>query len=163
MEAYLMEKGTVAMSTVPVDLNGGANAGARISLAKARRCSFIIVAGAGTTPSSHTVSFQQHDAGTAGNSKALSHANPYWHKVSTATEFTKVVPGAAASSFDIDTIVGDTKFVAVFEVLAEDLDRNNDYNYVSCDVTDSGGAQLGAVVALLHEMDKPAYDKDVES
>lgn len=156
MEALLMEKMTVKSIIDPVDLNDGTNTGARVDMSKCRRVTFVLVAKAGTTPSSHTVSFQQHDAASAGNSAALSIANPYFHKLDAETSFTKVVPGAAASSFDIDTLVADAKFVAVFEVLAEDL--SSGYKWASLNLTDAGGAQLGACLAICHDMkEAPAY------
>lgn len=155
-EALFMEKNIVKVSTQPVDFNAGANTGARFDIQKFKRVAFLIVCDAGTTPSSHTVSFQQHDAASAGTSVALTIDTPYFHKVDTATAFTKVVPPALASSFDIDTIVGDTKFVAVFEVLQEQLTDGN--RWVSCNVTDAAGAQLGTVLAIGHNgVELPAY------
>lgn len=154
MEALLMEKAIVKATTGPIDLDAGTNTGGRFDMSKCKRVSFIAVVAAGTTPSSHTFSFQQHDAASAGNSAALSIGNPYFHKLNAATYFTKVEP-TAASSFDLDTLVGDNKFIVVFEVLAEDL--TDGYKWVSMNITDAGGAQLGTVLAIGHEMDKPAY------
>lgn len=156
MEKLFMEKCTVKSAISPVDLNDGANTGNRIDMSKCRRVTFVFDVKAGTTPSSHTVSFQQHTVASSGTPANLSIDNPYFHKLDTATEFTKVVPGAAASSFDIDTLVGDAKFMAVFEVKAEDL--TDGYRWVSCNLTDAGGAQLGACLAICHDMkDEPAY------
>ena len=162
MESLFMESHTVKVSTQPVDLNTGANSGARVDMSKSQRVAFLIVADAGTTPNSHTVSLQQHDAASGGTSAALSIDNPYFHKVGVATEFTKVVPGAEASSFDIDAVVADGKFVAVFEVLQEDLADGN--THVSCNVTDAGGAQIGCVIAIGHGMrNLPAYEVALQS
>jgi hypothetical protein len=160
-EALFMEQFIVKASTDPVDLNTGANAGARFDMQKFKRVTFIIVAAAGTTPSSHTVSFQQHTAASGGSSAALAHDNPWFHKVAAATVFTKVnSTGTEASSFDIDTIVGDDKFIAVFEVLQEDLTDGN--RFLSCDLTDAGGAQIGAVIAIGHNgTELPAYAEAV--
>lgn len=156
MEAFLMEKMTAKVIVQPVDLNDGANTGLRVDMSKCKRVSFICIADAGTTPSSHTFSFEQHDAAAAGNSAALSIGNPYYHCLNSATVFTKVVPGAAASSFDLDTLVGDNEYVVVFEVLAEDL--TDGYKWASINLTDAGGAQLGTILAICHGMDKPAYE-----
>jgi len=161
-EALFMEQAIVKVTLDVVDLNTGANPGVRFDMQKFKRVSFIVVAAAGTTPSSHTVSFQKHDAASAGSSAALEIAAPWFHKVAAATLFTKVELSAAASSIDIDAIVGDTKFVAVFEVLAEDIDANSAHRWVSLDMTDSGGAQLGTVIAIGHNAtEKPAYSKVV--
>lgn len=156
MEQFLMEKATVKAAINAIDLDAGANTGARIDMKLFRRVTFVLFASAGTSPSSHTVSFQQHDAASAGNSANLSISNPYYHKVDSATEFTRVVPSAAAASFDIDSIVGDTKYMVVFEVLAEDL--TNGYRWASMNLSDAGGAQLGAALAICHEAkEKPGY------
>lgn len=156
MEQFLMEGATVKVIVPPVDLNDAANTGERVDMQKFKRVTFICVAKAGTTPSSHTFSPKQHTVASSGSPAALSIANPYFHKVDTATYFTKVEPTVAASSFDLDTIVGDTKYVVVFEVLSEDL--TDGYRYVSLDQTDSAGAQLGTIIAVCHKADfKPAY------
>ena len=156
MEAFLMEKATVKAIVGPVDLNDAANTGLRVDISKARRVSFICVLAAGTIPASHTFTLYQHTVATAGTPAVLAVDNPYFHKISTATEFTKVVPGAAASAYDLDTLFGDTKGIVVFEVLAEQL--TDGYKWVSIDLTDSAGAQLGVVIAIAHDVkDSPAY------
>lgn len=158
MEAFLMEKAQVKVVTGPIDLDAGANTGARVDMQKFKRVAFVVSAAAGTTPNAHLHTLRQHDAATAGNSKDLSVANPYYHKVNTATEFTRVVPSAAAAAYDLDTLVGDNKYVVVFEVLQEQLDVANGFRWVSLDTADVGGAQLGVVLAICHEaQSKPAY------
>jgi hypothetical protein len=161
-EQFLMEQAIVKAIIGPVDLNTGANAGERFDMQKFKRVTFIAVLAAGTTPSSHTFSFQKHDAASAGNSAALEISNPYYHKLNAATEFTKVEVTTAASSFDLDALVGDNKAIVVFEVLAEDVDANTANRWVSMDLTDSGGAQLGCVIAIGHNAtEAPAYSKAV--
>lgn len=161
-EALFLEQCQLKVSTDPVDLNTAANTGARIDMQKFKRVTFVVIAAAGTTPSAHTVDFDQHDAASAGNSKALSISSPWFHKVDAETAFTKVELSSAVDSIDIDAIVGDTKFVAVFEVLQEELDVNGAFRYVSCNLTDAGGAQLGTVLAICHgATEKPAYSKVV--
>lgn len=160
MEAMLMETRTVKSIIGPVDLNTGANTGERIDMKNVKRVTFVITAAAGTTPSSHTVSFEQHTVASAGTPLALTIDNGYYHKVDTATSFTRVAPtGTKASSFDIDSVVGDTKFMAVFEVLAEDL--TDGYRWLSLNMTDSGGAQLASVIAIVDHMSHPAYSQVV--
>jgi len=156
MEAMFLEKYVIKSSTVAVDLNAGANSGARIDMKNAKRVVFLIDAGAGTTPTGHVVSFQQHTAASGGTTTNLTIDNGYYHKVDAATVFTKVEPtGTKAASFDIDAIVGDTKFMAAFEVLAEDLTDGN--RWVSCNIADVGGAQLGSVIAVVEHCYLPAY------
>ena len=148
MEKFLMEGSLAKQVAGPVDLNTAAVTGSRVSMKNAKRCAFIVSVGAGTTTSAHTFTLRQHDAATAGNSKDLSVANPYYHKIGAATVFTKVEPGSAAAAYDLHSILADSASIVVFEVLAEDLDRTNGYAWVSVDIADSGGAQLGSVVAV---------------
>lgn len=149
MNKLFMEKNILKVIGGPVDFNDAAITGARVDMSKIKSVAFAVIAAAGTTPSSHTVSFKQHTVASSGTPADLEIDNPWYHQVATATEFTKVVPTAKAASFDIDTIVGDTKFVAVFEVKAEDL--TDGYRWVSCNLTDSGGAQLGCILAIGHD------------
>ena len=156
MEAFLMEKATVKSIISPVDLDAGANTGNRVDMSKCRRVTFVLDVKAGTTPSSHTLTIEQHTVASAGTPLALAVDNPYYHKLNAATEFTKVVPTVATDSYNIDTLVGDAKFMIVFEVLAEQLAEG--YRWVSVNLTDAGGAQLGACLAICHEVhNAPAY------
>lgn len=158
-EAMFMERFLPKVIVQPVDLNGGANTGERFDMQKFKKVAFIIVADDGTTPSSHTVSLEQHTVASAGTPAALPIANAWFHKVDAELAFTKVVPSSAAASFDIDSVVGDTKFVAVFEVNQEDL--TDGYRWVSLNLTDAGGAQIGAVIAIgFNATEKPAYGKE---
>ena len=156
MEAFLMEKASVKALIGPVDLNDGANTGLRVDMSKARRVTFICILAAGTTPNAHLFTLYQHTVTTAGTPLVLAVDNPYYHKLDTATEFTKVVPGAAASAYNLDSIFADAKGIVVFEVLAEQL--TDGYKWVSIDIADTGGAQLGTVLAIAHDVkDAPAY------
>lgn len=160
--SLFMEENMVKAITGPVDLDTGANTGARFDMSKFQKVTFICVAAAGTTPNSHTFSFQQHDAASSGNTAALSIDTPYFHKLDTATYFTKVTPGAAASSFNLDSLVLDAKYIVVFEVNADQLDRDTGYSWVSINQTDAGGAQLGTTIAIgSNSVANPAYSKVV--
>lgn len=160
MESFLMEKATVKQVIGPVDFNTAANVGARVDMQKFRRVSFIVSCAAGTTPDNHVISFQQHDAAVAGASVDLEIDNPYFHKAGVATSFTKVQPVAKSASFDVDAVVLDAKFEMVFEVLQEDLIQGN--RWISINIADTNGAQVGSVVAVCHEAaERPAYSKVV--
>ena len=157
-EGFLLEHVNAKAVTGPVDLNDAANTGVRVDMQKCKRVTFLVFAAAGTTPSSHTFSFQQHNVSSAGTPANLEIDNPYFHKLGTADVWTKVQPGSKSASYDLDTLVGDAKFALAFEVLQEDL--TDGYRWVSLNITDAGGAQLGAVVAIMHGMtEKPAYAK----
>lgn len=161
MEKFLMEDKVLKAAAGPVDLNTAAVTGARVSMKNVKRVAFAINLGAGTTTSAHTFTLRQHDAAAAGNSKDLSVMNPYYHKIAAATVFTKVQPSSAAAAYDLHASLADDVAIVVFEVLAEDLDIANGYAWVSLDIADSGGAQLGSVMAIASHHFDPAYDKAV--
>ncbi len=155
MEAYLAEKLNVAIASAPYDGNTVAS-GLLINMKGYKRCTFIVNYGDGSS-GTVTPSFLQADAASAGTSKPLSHANPYYVKVDDAAAFTKVEPVAAAASFDLSTLLANDPGLAIFEVLAEDLDVENDFAWVSLDHADVTSTKLISVVALLDGGPKPAY------
>lgn len=160
MEAFLMEKANLKASSGPVDL-AGAQTGARISMKDYKRVAFIVHLGssAATTP---TFNLKQHNAASGGTTKVLSVANPYYHKAGAATSFTKVEPSSAADSYVLTSLFATAAGVVVFEVLAEDLDVNGGFGWVSLDIPAAGAAKLGAVMAVCHEPgSKPAYSLSV--
>lgn len=159
-EALFMEKATVKAIIGPVDFNTGANTGERVDMRMFKRVTFIAVLAAGTTPDAHTFTLRQHTAASAGTSADLLSDVPYFTKLAAATSFTKVVPTSAVAATDLDSVAVDAKFIAVFEVLQEQL--ADGYRWVSIDASDSGGAQLGTVIAVCHEaVSKPAYSQVV--
>lgn len=159
-EAFLMEQAIVKAIVGPVDLNDAANTGLRVDMQKFNRVSFICVLAAGTTPSAHLFTLKQHSVASAGTPADLEVDNPYYHKLDAETVFTKVQPTAAAAAYNLDSIFADAKGIVVFEVLAEQLADGN--RYVSLDIGDVGGAQLGTVIAIAHNAKElPAYSKAV--
>jgi hypothetical protein len=159
MERFLLEAKTLRTALVPIDLNAGANTGIRIPMANAKRITFIAIMGA-STAAAVTLNFLQHTAASSGSSKALSIGNPYYHKHgSSATKFTKVVPGAAADTYDLAALFAADGGIVVFEVLAEDLDVENDYAWVSMSAIDTTAAKVGAFLAVVDSDFAPAYDQ----
>ncbi len=160
-EGSLLEKLNVAIGLVPVDTNDGANTGLRIPMINVRRLLFIFAFGDSTAAVTN-FTLNQHDAQTSGNSKVLAQDTPYYRKVhgSTPSAFTKVTPVAAASNFVPTALAGDPGIIA-FEVLAESLDRENGFNYVSIDMIDSTAAKLGACIVLAEPMYHPGYALDL--
>lgn len=155
MEALFSEKVTMKTVAVPADLNGAAVTGARIKLAKGFK--LAIVANFGDSTAAVTdFTLQQHDAASAGNSKALAISNPYFHKVAAATTFTKVAVSAASNI--VPTVLAADEGIIVLEVLAEDLDRDNDYAWVSVNVADSTAVKIMSALYIVHDMrEVPAY------
>jgi hypothetical protein len=158
MNKNLMEKVNIKPVSVPVDMNTAAITGDRVKLSSGNRCAIHIHMG-DSTSAVVTFDLKQHNAATAGTSKALSVANPYYHKKAALTVFTKVTPASAASQYDLATIFANDEGIVVFEVLAEDLDNDNGYYWMSLDVTDSTAAKLISAVYIIHECyNSPPYD-----
>lgn len=157
-EQYLLEKSLPKTIIAPIDLNAGANTGGRFDMQKFKRVSFIIVLAAGTTTTTHSIALKQHSVASAGTPSVLSVDNPYFHKIGAATSFTKVTPSSAADTYDLHSILADSASIVVFEVLAEQL--TDGQRYVSLDIADAGGAQIGSVVAIGHNgSELPCYSK----
>lgn len=160
MEGYLSEKITFKQVAAPADLNAAAVTGARIRVNEGFRIAVIATFG-DSTAAVTSLTFQQHDAASSGNSKVLATQNPYWHKVAAATSFTKVQPTADASTI-VPTVLADDEGIYVFEFLAEDFDREDGYEYFSVNVADSTAAKImGAVYVLNDVREVPAYGIDV--
>jgi hypothetical protein len=159
MEAFLLEKAILKTGIAPVDLNTGANTGARVDMKNLKRCSFVAILAAGTTTTTHGFTLKQHDAASAGNSFDLSVDNPYFHKIGAATKFTKVEPSSAAAAYDLHALLSDSASIVVFEVLGEQL--RSDCRWVSMDIADAGGSQLGVCVALGGTEFNPGYNEVV--
>lgn len=159
MEAFKLEKEIVKLGTGPVDLDTGANTGARVAIKNLKRVTFIVMLGAGTTTASHTFTLKQHDAASSGNSFDLEVANPYFHKIGAATSFTKVDVTVAAAAYDLHSVLANSASIVVFEVLPEQL--RTDCAWVSLNCTDVGGAQLGTILALGDSKFNPAYSQVV--
>jgi len=159
MNKLLAEKAIAKTVAGPVDLNTAAVTGARFDIRNMDRVSFLVILAAGTSTTTHTFTLRQHDAATAGNSYNLEVANPYFHKIGAATSYTKVAPTVEAAAYDLHALLGDSVSIVVFEVLPEQL--RSDCRWVSMDIADSGGAQLGTVVALGMSEFMPAYSQVV--
>jgi hypothetical protein len=159
-EAFLMEKANIKVVGGPVDLNTAAVTGARVSMKNVRRLAFIIAMG-DSTGATASFSLKQHNAASAGTTKALEVTNPYYTKIAGETAFTKTAVDAAEDTYDLSARFAADEGVAVFEVLAEDLDRDGGFTHVSLDVADSAAAKIGVVLAVAHSSELPAYELDI--
>lgn len=156
MEGYISEKMTFKQVAAPADLNGAAVTGARIKVEKGFRVAVVCNFG-DSTAAATDFTMQQHDAASGGNSKVLATSNPYFHKVAAATSFTKVDVDNASNI--VPTVLAGDEGILVFEILAEDLDRDNDYSYFSLNVADSTAAKVMGAVYVLHDVrNVPAYE-----
>jgi hypothetical protein len=155
MEAFLAEKKGLKQ-VVLASVTGTPVVGARVPMKDLKRVAFVVqVAAAASAVLSATL--QQHNAASAGTSKDLSVANNYYHKVDAATSFTKVVPVAAAATYNLFTIADVDVATFVFEVLQEDLDVNGNFNFVSLNVTGDATARVVGVLAVGDAEYCPAY------
>lgn len=159
-EAFLLEQAIAKTIVLPVDLNTADNTGLRVDMQKFKRVTFIAILAAGTTTAAHSFALKQHTVASSGTPIALSVDNPYFHKIGAATSFTKVQPTVAADTYDLHSLLSNSVAIVVFEVLAEQL--TDGYRYVSLDLADVGGSQLGTILALGHNgSELPAYSKVV--
>lgn len=165
MEMLKMEKSNLKQAFIPADLNGSGATGERVSLAEGFRCAVVLSAG-DSTGAGFTVSFQQHDAASGGNSKALNVQVNYYHKVGAATSFTKVElrpdDAGLSDSVDLATQFANDEGIVVFEFLPEHLDAENDFSYLSVNIADPAAAKVVAGVYDIHNVkDVPAYSIDL--
>jgi len=150
MECLFAECTGIKQAGVPKDINASAFAGERISLAPMQRVAIVVSCDAGSEDV--VVSFQEHTAAAAGDSKAFTHVSPIFLKKDAETVFTKVTTFAG-------TEVNAVKGVIVFEILAEELDRNGGYTHISADVAAGTAAKVIDVLYLSHDMEhKPSYE-----
>lgn len=162
MEATLGEKLGIK-GHAPIDLDAAGLTGTRINLAKAERIGILVsVANAADDV---VVSLLQHDAETAGNSKALSLPieSVYYVKAGAATLFTKKELAAAASTIT-ETDLNGAAGLLLIEVKAEHLDVNNNFAWVSANIAATTGllARLGDMTYLLHDLKSlPGYDQSL--
>jgi hypothetical protein len=157
MEKFLCEDKVIKSVVLPGAF--AAATGSRVSMANAKRVTFIVDVGVGTSTSAHKVILQQHDAATAGTSGDLEITNPYYKKINTATEFTKVDVRTATATYDLHSVLADYKAIVVFEVLAEDL--TDGYGWVSVNTGAATGTQSGVVIAIVEPDFKPGYEQEV--
>ena len=159
MEAFLAEKKGLKQGLL-ASVTGTPVVGARIPMKNLHRVTFLVqVAAAASAVLSATL--QQHDAPTAGNSKNLEIDNAFYHKVDTATKFTKVIPGAKAATYNLFAIADVNVGLFAFEVLQEDLDVNGNFDHVSINITGDATARVIGVVAVGDADRCPAYELDL--
>ncbi len=156
MEAYLLEKQNIKQAFGPADLDT-AQVGARISLVSGQRV-VILLSIADSAGGNVIANLKQHNAATAGTSKALELTNPYFHKVGAATVFTKVDVDTAEDVYDLSALLATEPGLVAFEVKAEDLDVEGNFSHISVEMDDSGAAKIGAGVYIVHDCKSlPAY------
>jgi len=151
MECLFSECNAMKIGVAPADVNGAAATGARISMADLERVAIVVSFDAGADTVDLTL--QQHNAASAGTSKALQITNPYFTKVGAATSFTKNEVSTATETF---ASVASAAGILVLEVLAEDLDRTYgaEFGWVSVNVGATTAAKVVSVNYISHKPEK---------
>ena len=154
MEKLFAEGNLIKSGGIPKDTNASPLVGERIAMSESYRMAIIVEFDAGATDLA--IAFQQHDAASAGNSKAIVIANPVYEKLDTATKFSE-------TSIWLDASANAVRGIVVFELLSEELDRANGYGFISCDVT--AAAAVAKVVSMKYISAnprlEPAYSVDI--
>ena len=138
-----------------IDLAAGNNTGDRVNMKLYNHCEIIVNKEPGAVGEPITLTVLQHNAVTGGTSKAL----PIKHGVfikSAATDLTSTGVFTAVAATTANTYAlaaGDTAAVVVIPILAEDLDTDGGFTFLSLDIADPGATtgQLGAALYLLTE------------
>lgn len=157
MNHFLLEK-QVIKQTIPQSLNATGLSCPRVKLDKAFRVAFVVSMG-DSVAAVASFTLKQHNAASAGTTKDLVIDNPYFHKAGVATSFTKVQPTVASASYDLSTIFAAEEGVAVFEILADQLDVDNSFDHVSLEIAAPTAAKVFAPIYVLHEVKHaPAHE-----
>lgn len=153
----------IAIGLAPVDTQGGANTGKRISMVNVKSVDVVVVKGAGVAPDDPTITVRAHTASTGGTSADLDVVTEYHVKSATALAGTETWTTVSQTAGDIVDPEGagtsaEEQQIVVFNVRADQMPA--DKNYLSVDIPDTGlaGAQIAAVLYIVHK-----HDKDVPS
>ena len=159
---YLLEDKTVKLG-YQGDFQAN-QAGARVSLKGADKVTILIMAGVGVATADLELTLSQHDAITAGNTKALTINNTYFYKTNAQDVFTKVknqVPETEFSSVVVPALATAAGILAV-DVNAEDLDVNNAFFAVSATLKAAGAARTATMLYVVGGLAYgPAYKHSI--
>lgn len=151
----------IVAGVVPVDLGTAASTGKRVGLKGATGVTIVGYLNNGTAAQAPTFTVKEHTAASGGTSQNLAVVSHYYKKEEAALDgdetWTKVDQTAAATVTDADWDDANQVLVAI-EVDASQL--SDGYTHISCDVSDPGTAQVGAVLYLLHDL---AYQRAPEN
>jgi len=139
MQGFLLENLNAKIAFGVTAVAAAAATGERINVKENGRVTFFLIAG-GSTGADVKVNLLQHNAATSGTSKVLPIMNKYFVKAGAATVFTQTEPTADASTIEL-TALDDAAGLVAIEVRAEDLDVNNGFAWMSCDVPIAGQAK----------------------
>lgn len=160
MNKHLAEQVGLKQAFIPQDINGVGVIGERISM-EAHKVAIVIECNAGA--GEVVASLKQHNAASAGTSKALNIFNHYYIKKDAETKFTKTEVDAEVGVASVDAGVAGVKGILVLEVLDTDLDINGGFDHISVDIATPGAN--AKIVGGLYEVNSPrfspAFEKDL--
>ncbi len=163
MNQHILEKGQFVTGIIPVALN--TNPGAvsdYISMKGYGRCTIVFIKGVGTAGDDPTLTLLQATAVAGTSAKALNitridkkQAATNLLSTGTFTTSTSASP-ATNDTFNANTWtnsdLAEQAAIVVIDVKAEDLDADNSFDCLICNVGDVGtNAQLGCLLYYLHE------------
>lgn len=149
MNRFLSEILKFIIAVPPKDITGAAQNGAWVSMRYHKRLTILIVQGAwaGGTPA---VTLQQATSAAGGSAKTL--------ELDTYQQFDQDTGEALARTTVVSNtfnLPAATNVVTVIEIRQGDLDKDNDFAYVRCQVASPGAnADLMTMIYLL---DEPNY------
>lgn len=138
----------------PVNGATAANSGDWISLKNFRRVAFLIIGAVGVAGEDLAITIRQAKDVSGGSVKDLVGVSRVDVKnavdIATIGTFTKVTQTEAATYTNTDS--GESQNLFVIEVDAEQLDVQNGFDCVTCNIADTGAtAKLICVLAILSE------------
>lgn len=160
MNKYFGEKNNVKLAGNVADINTTGLTGERVRMSNVIRLAIVVAFGsqAGT---GLAITLQQHDAATAGNSKALEIQNFNLVKKGVETVFTKTELSTPSDAITVADIGAKSGIVEI-EILSEDLDRDNNFDHVSVNIADPAASKIVAVSYVGHENRyMPAHAKEI--
>ncbi len=145
----LLEQLMIQIGVLPVNLASGANNGDWVSLKNYQRMLIIFAKGAGAAGQDPTITLLQGKTSAGGTPIALTFTDIY-SKVGTQTgigTWTKTTQ-VAANTF-VDTASAEAEALFAIEVLAEDLDIDNGYEFIQAAIADVGStSQIGTILYI---------------
>jgi hypothetical protein len=143
----------IACGLVPYDTNAGAGTGKRVSLQRAQALTFVLFKGAGVGTDVPVLTLQEHNAASGGTSQNLAKITTVYKKAAASlagTEAWAVVVSQAAAA--TATLTGEATNQGIYAFDLDGTSLSDGFTHVSLSVADTGaaGAQLGAVLYLLH-------------
>lgn len=143
----------IGTGVTPVNLNGGANTGKRISMKNASTCTFVIFAGVGTAASDLAVDLQEHTASTGGTSQDLDIITRYYNKQELALDndesWVEVTQAAGSEIADTGGTGTSAEHEQIVVIEVDAAQMSDGFTHLSLNVPAPGATKLGCVLYIL--------------